>query len=115
MSALKNNVQLLGNLGNNPEITSLDSGKKIAKFSIAVNESYKNDKGEKITNTSWFNLIAWGKTAELIEQLLIKGAEILVTGKLSNSSYEDKEGIKRYNTEIIVNEFQILNGGKPKE
>lgn len=115
MSALKNNVQLLGNLGNNPEVTALDGGKKIAKFSIAVNESYKNDKGEKITNTAWFNLIAWGKTAELIEQLLVKGSEILVTGKLSNSSYEDKEGVKRYNTEIIVNEFQILSGGKPKE
>jgi single-strand DNA-binding protein len=114
MSALKNNVQLIGNLGNNPEITNLESGKKVAKFSIAVNEFYKDKEGEKVVNTSWFNLIAWNKTAELVELLLIKGSEVIISGKLSNSSYEDKDGVKRYITEINVNEFQLMSGGKPK-
>ena len=114
MSGLKNNVQLIGNLGNNPEITVLESGKKIGKFSIAINESYKNQEGEKVVNTSWFNLIAWGKTADLVEQLLIKGSEVAISGKLTTSSYEDKDGNKRYVTEVVVNEFLLLSGGNPK-
>lgn len=114
MSTLKNNVQLIGNLGNNPEITNLSNGKKVGKFSIAVNEVYKNQDGEKVVNTSWFNLIAWGKTAELVEQLLVKGSEVAISGKLSTSSYEDKDGNKKYITEIIVNEFLLLSGGKSK-
>jgi len=108
MNNLKNKVQLIGNLGNNPEIINLDSGKKIAKFSIATNESYKNAKGEKVEDTQWHNLVAWGKTAEIIENYVKKGNEIAIEGKLTHRSYDDKEGNKRYVSEIIVNELLML-------
>ena len=110
MNNLKNKVQLIGNLGMNPEIKTLDSGKKLAKFSIATNESYKNAKGEKIEDTQWHNLIAWGKTADIIEQYLQKGNEVAIEGRLSNRSYDDKDGNKRYVTEIVVNELLMLGG-----
>ncbi len=108
MNALRNKVQLIGNLGNNPEVITLDSGKKLAKFSIATNETYKNGQGEKITDTQWHNVGAWNKTAEIIEKYVSKGSEIAVEGKLVTRSYEDKEGMKKYITEIIVNELLLL-------
>ncbi|MCO6501416.1 MAG: single-stranded DNA-binding protein [Vicingus serpentipes] len=110
MNNLKNKVQLIGNLGNNPEIINLDSGKKIAKFSVATNESYKNAKGEKVEDTQWHNLVAWGKTAEIIENYLKKGQEIAVEGRLTHRSYDDKDGNKRYVSEIVVNELLMLGG-----
>ena len=112
MNSLKNKVQLIGNLGMNPEIKTLESGKKLAKFSIATNESYKNAKGEKIEDTQWHNLVAWGKTAEIIEKYLQKGNEVAVEGKLTNRSYDDKDGNKRNITEIVVNELLMLSGKK---
>ena len=108
MNTLRNKVQLIGNLGMNPEIKNLDGGKKLAKMSIATNESYKNSKGEKVTETQWHNLIAWGKTADIMEQYLKKGSEVAVEGKLINKSYTGKDGIKRYTTEIQVTELLIL-------
>ena len=110
MNALRNKVQLIGNLGNNPEVITLDSGKKLAKFSIATNESYKNAQGEKVTDTQWHNVIAWNKTAEIVEKYLAKGNEVAVEGKLTSRSYEDKEGVKKYITEIVVNELLMLGG-----
>ncbi len=110
MNALRNKVQLIGNLGNNPEVITLDSGKKLAKFSIATNETYKNGQGEKVTDTQWHNVVAWNKTAEIIEKYVSKGSEIAVEGKLVTRSYEDKEGIKKYITEIVVNELLMLGG-----
>ncbi len=108
MSTLRNTVQLIGHVGNDPEIVNLESGKKLAKFSIATNENYKNSKGEKITDTQWHNIVAWGKTAELVENYVPKGKEIGIEGKLTSRSYEDKEGIKRYVTEVICNEILLL-------
>jgi len=108
MYALKNKVQLIGNLGNNPEIKTLDGGKKMAKFSIATNESYRNTNGEKVTETQWHNLIAWGKLAEIIEKYIIKGSEVAVEGKLTYRTYNDKDGNKKYFTEIQVNELLML-------
>jgi len=108
MNALRNKVQLIGNLGKNPEIITLDSGKKLAKFSIATNESYKNAKGEKVEDTQWHNVIAWNKTAEIVEKYLVKGNEVAIEGKLTTRNYEDKDGIKKYITEIIVNELLML-------
>ena len=108
MSTLRNKVQLIGNLGNNPEIITLESGKKVAKFSIATNENYKNAKGEKVTDTQWHNVVAWNKTAEIIEKYLEKGNEIAVEGKLTSRSYETKEGEKRYITEVVCNEILML-------
>lgn len=108
MNTLRNKVQLIGNLGKDPEIITLENGSKLAKFSLATNENNKDKNGEKQSKTEWHNLIAWNKTAELIEKYVTKGKEIAIEGKLSNKSYEDKEGQKRYLTEVIVNELLLL-------
>ena len=108
MSTLKNKVQLIGNVGNDPEIKSFDGGKKLAKLSIATNESYKNDKGEKVEETQWHSLVAWGKTADIIEKYVVKGKEIAIEGKLTHKSYEDKNGEKRYVTEVVIDELMLL-------
>ncbi|MDB5144348.1 MAG: ssb [Mucilaginibacter sp.] len=105
MNTLKNSVRLVGNLGMDPEVKSFDNNRKLAKISIATNETYKNDKGEKITDTQWHNLILWGAQATLAEDLLKKGDEIAIEGKLASRSYVDKDGNKRYVTEVVVNEF----------
>jgi single-strand DNA-binding protein len=108
MYALKNKVQLIGNLGNNPEVKTLESGKKMVKFSVATNETYRNAKGEKVVETQWHNLIAWGKVAEIAEKFLHKGSEVALEGKLINRSYNDKDGNKKYVTEVQVNELLLL-------
>lgn len=112
MNNLRNKVQLIGNLGNAPEIINLESGKKLAKFAIATNESYKNAKGETVKETQWHNLVAWGKTAEIVEKYLTKGNEVAIEGKLTSRSYGDKEGNKKYITEVVVNELLMLGGKK---
>ncbi|TXD81114.1 single-stranded DNA-binding protein [Subsaximicrobium wynnwilliamsii] len=101
MSRLRNKVQLIGNLGKDPGIMKLESGKTLAKYSIANNESYKNAKGELVKDTQWHNIVAWGKTAEIMEKYLIKGKEIAIEGKLTSRSYDDKEGVKCYFTEVV--------------
>lgn len=113
MYALRNKVQLIGNLGNAPEIRKTETGKKLARFSVATNESYRNAQGEKITETQWHNLIAWGKVAEIVEKYLNKGVEVVIEGKLINRSYTDKEGNKKYVTEVEVSELLML-GSKSK-
>lgn len=112
MSTLRNKVQLIGHVGNDPEIKTFDGGKKLANFTLATNESYKNDKGEKVEETQWHKLVAWGKTAEIIEKYVSKGKEIAIEGKLSHKSYEDKDGIKRYVTEIVATEILLLGSNK---
>ena len=108
MSTLKNKVQLIGNVGNEPEITTLEGGKKVAKFSIATNESYKDSNGEKVQSTEWHNIIAWGKIAEIVENYVSKGKEIALEGKLTSRSYESRSGEKRYITEVVVDEILLL-------
>ncbi len=108
MNTLRNKVQLIGNLGNDPEIVKLESGRLLAKFSIATNESYKNAEGEKVTDTQWHNVVAWGKTAEIIEKYVTKGKEVAIEGKLTSRSYDDKDGQKRYITEVVCNELLML-------
>ncbi len=108
MNKLRNKVQLIGHLGMNPEIKTLDSGRKLAKFSLATNESYTNSKGEKIDETEWHNVIAWNKTAELIESYLEKGKEVAIEGKLATRSWDDDKGVKRYITEVVCNEILFL-------
>jgi len=108
MNNLRNRVQLIGNLGMKPEIKTLESGKKMAKFSIATNETYKNAKGEKITDTQWHNVIAWNKTAEIAEMFLDKGKEVAIEGKLTTRSWDDEQGNKRYITEIVCSELLLL-------
>jgi single-strand DNA-binding protein len=108
MNTLRNKVQLIGNLGNDPEIITMESGKKLAKFSIATNDTYKNAQGERITDTQWHNVVAWGKTADIIESYVTKGKEVAVEGKLSHRSYDDKDGNKRYTTEVVCSELLLL-------
>lgn len=107
MNNLRNSVRLIGHLGNDPELKTVDNGNKMAKLSIATNDFYTDKKGEKQTETIWHNLVAWGKTAELVEQLLHKGTEVAIEGKLNSRSYE-KEGEKKYITEVVVNDFAVF-------
>lgn len=108
MNAMKNKVQLIGHVGNEPEIKNFEGGKKVANLTLATNESYRNEKGDKVEQTEWHKITAWGKTADIIEKYVIKGKEIAVEGKLSYRSYEDKNGEKRYITEVIVNEILLI-------
>jgi single-strand DNA-binding protein len=109
MYSLRNKVQLIGNLGKSPEIKTTESGKKLVRFSLATNEIYTNVKGEKVKETQWHNLIAWGKVADVAGKYLIKGSEVVIEGKLITKDYLDKQGIKKYFTEIQVNEILLLN------
>jgi|SRR6218665_442551 len=108
MSTLRNKVQLIGHVGNDPEIKNFDEGKKLASLTLATNEIYRNEKGEKTESTQWHRISAWGKTAEIIEKYVTKGKEIAIEGKLVHRSYDDKNGEKRYVTEVIVNELVML-------
>jgi single-strand DNA-binding protein len=108
MNNLRNSVRLIGNLGAAPDVKNLEKGNKLAKLNLATNESYKNAAGEKVTETCWHNLVAWGKTADIAEKYLDKGSEIAIEGKLTSRSYNNKEGEKKYITEIVVNEILLL-------
>ena len=114
MYALKNKVQLIGHLGGKPEVKEMESGKKLATFNIATSESYRNTNGEKVTETQWHRLVAWGKLAEIAEKYLDKGKEIAIEGRLVNRNYTGKDGNKKYITEVQVSELLML-GGKPTE
>tara|TARA_Y100001947_G_C10193079_1_gene241620 strand:+ start:64 stop:405 length:342 start_codon:yes stop_codon:yes gene_type:complete len=107
MSTIKNQVQLIGNVGNTPETITFDSGKKVVRLSMATNEYYQKD-GEKVQDTQWHNLIAWGNQADLIEKYVGKGKEIAIQGKLTSRSYETQTGEKRYVTEVVVQEILFL-------
>lgn len=108
MNSLRNRVQLFGNPGMDPEVKSLENGNKLARFSMATNDHYKNAKGEKVTDTQWHNVIAWGKTAELVEKFVRKGKELGVEGKLVNRQYESKDGEKKYITEVVINDLLFV-------
>jgi single-strand DNA-binding protein len=115
MNALRNKVQLIGRLGDKIEVKTLESGKVVGRVNIATNEVYRNAKGEKVTETTWTNLVIWGKNAEILDKYTDKGSEIAVEGKLSNRSYTDKNGEKKYITEVVVNEVLLLGGGPKAE
>lgn len=106
---LKNSVQLIGNVGKDVALTTFDSGTKKATITLATNDYYTNNKGEKVKQTEWHTLIAWGKTAEFMAESLTTGSEVAVQGKLTNRSYQDSEGKTKYITEVVVNEFYKLN------
>jgi single-strand DNA-binding protein len=115
MNTLKNTVSLIGNLGGDPEFKTLEGGNALARFRVATNDSYKDKKGEWVTTTEWHNVVAWGKTAELTNKLLKKGAEVVLEGKLVNDTYTTKEGEKRYKTEVNLREFMVLNRDKDEK
>ena len=112
MNTLKNKVNLIGRLGAKPVAQTFDSGAKKVRLSIATNERFKNKKGEWEDNTQWHTVIAWGKLCDRIEKVLDKGSEVVIEGRIVNRSYETKEGEKRFQTEIELNEFVLLNGKK---
>jgi len=105
---MRNKVQLIGHVGQDPEIKTLEGGKKLANITIATNDVYYKENGDKVENTEWHKVIAWGKTAEIVEKYVTKGKEIAIEGKLTHRSYEDKEGIKRYVTEVVANELVLI-------
>jgi single-strand DNA-binding protein len=108
MNAMRNKVQLIGHVGQEPEIKAFDGGKKVANITIATNEYYTNDKGEKVEETQWHRVSAWGKLADIIEKYVTKGKEIAIEGKLTHRSYDDKDGNKRYVTEVVANDLLLL-------
>ncbi|MFZ9047141.1 MAG: single-stranded DNA-binding protein [Cyclobacteriaceae bacterium] len=108
MTTLRNHVQLIGRLGNEPEVHTFESGTRKATFSLATNDQYYNNKGEKVQETQWHNVVAWGKKVDIIENYLKKGSEIAVQGKLATRSFETKTGEKRCVTEINMNELLML-------
>jgi len=110
MNTLRNKVQLIGNLGQNPEIRTFDNGKAMAKFSLATADSYKDASGKKITETQWHNIVAWGNLAKIAEKYLIKGSEVAVEGKLTHRVYDDKDGKKVFYTEVVLNDMVLLRG-----
>jgi single-strand DNA-binding protein len=114
MSNFRNHVQLIGNVGEDPKITLLDRGRKVARFPMATNEYYTNNQGEKIQNTDWHQVVAWGKTADILEKYTAKGSEIGVQGKIKTRSYTTEDGNQRYVTEIVADEVLLL-GSKPAQ
>jgi len=108
MSNFRNRTQLVGYLGQDPEVKTNEKGSKKATFSIATNDSYTTEKGDKVENTEWHNVAAWGKLADIVETYVTKGKQIGVVGKLTHRTYEDKDGIKRIFTEVKASEIQLL-------
>jgi single-strand DNA-binding protein len=108
MNALRNKVQLIGRLGQDPEIITFDDGNKIAKFSMATDDSYKDKNGDKVERTDWHNVVVKGALVKIVEEYVNKGKEIAIEGKLTTRSYETKDGEKRYITEIVCNELLLL-------
>lgn len=109
MNAMKNKVQLIGHLGAAPEVKTIANGSKYARMSVATDEVYTNKQGEKVTDTTWHQVVAWDKTADIVAQYLNKGSYVLLEGKLSNRQWEDKEGKKHYITEVICNNVLVLD------
>lgn len=107
MKNLRNSVQLIGHIGKTPEITNLEKGKKLARFTIATNEGYTTNDGNKVTNTTWHNIVAWDVKADFVEKNLLKGNEVIVQGRISNRTYTDKSGQTRYISEIILSEVMM--------
>lgn len=114
MSSIRNYVHLWGNIGDDPKVTNLESGKKVARFSLATNENYTNAKGEKEQLTDWHTIVAWGKTAEIIENYAIKGKQLAIVGKLRTRSYNTEDSNKRYTTEVVVDEILLLGNKSDK-
>ena len=108
MNSLRNRVQLIGRLGQDPEVKRLESGKTVAKMNLATNDSYRDGQGNRVEDTQWHNLVLWGNQAEIAEKFLNKGKEVAIDGRLVHRTYDDKEGKKRFITEVVVNEIVMI-------
>jgi len=109
MNALRNKVQLIGRLGQDPEITTFPDGNKMAKFSMATDDSYKDKNGQKVERAYWHNVVVRGGLVKVVEEYVVKGQEIAIEGKLTNRSWEDQNGTKKYITEVLCNELLLLS------
>ncbi|WP_203256244.1 single-stranded DNA-binding protein [Hyunsoonleella ulvae] len=109
MNALRNKVQLIGRLGQDPEIVNFSNGNKIAKFSLATDDSYKDKSGNKVERAYWHNIVVRGGLVNVVENYISKGKEVAIEGKLTNRTYEDKDGNQRYITEVVCNELLMLS------
>lgn len=114
MNTLRNRVQLIGNLGQDPEMKTLESGKKVAHFTLATNDDFKNGDGQKVSETTWHNIVAWNSLAEIAGKYLKKGQQVAVEGRIVYRNYEDKKGVTKYITEIVLNEMMMLKSPKDK-
>ena len=114
MNQLRNQVQLIGRLGRDPEVKHLENNRMLAKFPLATEEVYRNEQGVKVTDTQWHNVVIWGKLAKVVEDYLHKGREVAIKGKLTYRMYEDKDGEKKYFTEIVAYDLVLL-GSPAKE
>jgi single-strand DNA-binding protein len=112
MKAMNNTVRLIGNLGFDPEVREIAKGRKVARLSVATNESYTNAAGERVTDTQWHTVVAWGRIADQVERMLAKGSPIVLEGRLVHRSYSGKDGLKRYVTEIVLNDFKVIAHAK---
>jgi single-strand DNA-binding protein len=115
MNSLKNRVQLIGNLGQDPESKTMDSGKKFAKFTLATSETYKNADGKKVEETTWHNIVAWNGLADIAGRFLKKGQQVAIEGRIVYRTYEDKNKVTKYFTEIVANDLLMLKSPKEKE
>ncbi|UBM62801.1 single-stranded DNA-binding protein [Candidatus Sulfidibacterium hydrothermale] len=114
MTTLRNSVYLIGRLGNDPELKTVGNDRRLARFSIATNDYYYDKKGDRIEQTIWHNVVAWGKTAEAAEKILSKGKEVALQGKLITRVWEDNENKKHYITEVVANELMVFGNGNQK-
>ncbi len=105
-----NKAILIGNLGKDPELRYTPGGKAVATFSLATTERWTGQDGQKNESTTWHNIVAWGKQAEVIKEYLAKGRPVYIEGRIVNRSYDDKDGNKRYVSEIVVQNFQFIGG-----
>lgn len=112
MNTLRNRVNLIGSVGMDPEYKSLESGRKTARFTMATTDEYKDSEGSKVSETTWHNIVAYDGLADLIMEYLKKGKEVAVEGKITYNAYEDRKGVTKYVTEIIITDFLILKQPK---
>lgn len=110
MNKIKNRVFLIGNLGQDPETRKLESGKRVSRFTLATNDTYKNNEGQKVTETTWHNVVVWNRLADFAARYLKKGGQVVIEGKITYRSYEDKTGVMKYFTEIVADELLSING-----
>jgi len=111
MNALRNRVQLIGRLGQDPEVKTLESGKKVTNFTMATNETFKGVDGNKTEETTWHNIVAWNGLAEISSKYLKKGKEVCIEGRISYRTYTDKNGVPKSVTEIVASDLVLLSSG----
>jgi len=114
MNSLVNRVTLIGNLGMDPETKTTESGKKMTHFTLATKDGYKSADGQKVSETTWHNIVAWNGLADIAGKYLKKGKEVAVEGRIVYRTYEDKKGLTKYITEIVLNDLVLLRNGKPQ-